>query len=177
MFGTLASQPLSRRKCDRKRASSHKQTHILFIMADDIGLMQGGHLHRGWALGETPNTDRIGREGGMFTQYCAMQSCTSGRSAFITRMYPLQTRVIPPQFPGSPTYLLREPPTWRYFLRSGLHDGPVWQESSGPPHRLTADGTWFSGVLGILVSPRCHAASQLSRHQPQHNGTDSRTAL
>ena len=42
MFGALSSQPLSRRKCDGKRPSSHKQTHILFIMADDIGLMQVG---------------------------------------------------------------------------------------------------------------------------------------
>ena len=52
----------------------------------------------------------------MFTQYCAMQSCTSGRSAFITRMYPLRTRVIPPQFPGSPTFLLPGTPDLALFL-------------------------------------------------------------
>ena len=42
IFGALSSQPLSRRKCDRKRPSSYKQTHILFIMVDYIGLMQVG---------------------------------------------------------------------------------------------------------------------------------------
>jgi arylsulfatase len=56
-------------------------------------------------VGETPNIDRIGREGAIFMDYVAMQSCTSGRNAFFTGMYPLRTGMIPPQLPGSPTYL------------------------------------------------------------------------
>jgi arylsulfatase A-like enzyme len=90
--------------------------NILFIMGDDIGLMQVGAYHRGWALGETPNIDRIAREGGTFTDYYAMQSCTSGRNAFFTGMYPLRTGMIPPQLPGSPTYLLPGTPTVAKFL-------------------------------------------------------------
>ena len=43
--------------------------NILFIMGDDIGWMQVGVYHRGMALGETPNIDRLANEGGMFTQY------------------------------------------------------------------------------------------------------------
>jgi arylsulfatase len=79
--------------------------NILFIMGDDIGWMQPGIYHRGLMVGETPNIDRIGHEGGMFVDYVAMQSCTSGRNAFFTGMYPLRTGMIPPQLPGSPTYL------------------------------------------------------------------------
>ena len=41
----------------------------------------------------------------MFTDYYAMQSCTSGRNVFFTGMYPLRTGMIPPQLPGSPSYL------------------------------------------------------------------------
>ena len=67
-------------------------------------------------LGETPNIDRIAREGGTFTDYYAMQSCTSGRNAFFTGMYPLRTGMIPPQLPGSPTYLLPGTPTLAKFL-------------------------------------------------------------
>jgi arylsulfatase len=37
--------------------------------------------------------------------YYAMQRCTSGRAAFFTGMYPLRSGLIPPQLPGSPTYL------------------------------------------------------------------------
>jgi arylsulfatase len=46
--------------------------------------------------------DRIGHEGSKFMDYLAMQSCTSGRNAFFTGMYPLRTGMIPPQLPGSP---------------------------------------------------------------------------
>jgi arylsulfatase len=87
-------------------AGAEGKPNILFIMGDDIGLMQVGAYHRGIALGETPNIDRIAAEGGLFTTYYAMQSCTSGRNAFSTGMYPLRTGMISPQLPGSPTYLL-----------------------------------------------------------------------
>jgi arylsulfatase A-like enzyme len=93
-----------------------QKPNILVIMGDDIGLMQVGAYHRGWALGETPNIDRLAREGGMFTDYYAMQSCTSGRNAFFTGMYPLRTGMIPPQLPGSPTYLLPGTPAIAKFL-------------------------------------------------------------
>ena len=53
-------------------------------------------------VGETPNIDRIANEGAKFMAYYAMQSCTAGRNAFFTGMYPLRTGMIPPQLPGSP---------------------------------------------------------------------------
>jgi arylsulfatase len=90
--------------------------NILFIMGDDIGWMQPSIYHRGLMVGETPNIDRIGREGAMFTDYLAMQSCTSGRNAFFTGMYPLRTGMIPPQLPGSPTYLKPGTPAIAKFL-------------------------------------------------------------
>jgi hypothetical protein len=79
--------------------------NILFIMGDDIGFMQPHIYHRGLMVGETPNIDRIGNEGSIFMDYVAMQSCTSGRNAFFTGMYPLRTGLIPPELPGSPAYL------------------------------------------------------------------------
>ena len=90
--------------------------NILFIMGDDIGWMQPSIYHRGLMVGETPNIDRIGREGAMFTDYVAMQSCTSGRNAFFTGMYPLRTGMIPPQLPGSPSYLRPGTPALAKFL-------------------------------------------------------------
>jgi len=44
-----------------------QKPNILFIMGDDIGWMQPSIYHRGLAVGETPNIDRIGNEGAMFT--------------------------------------------------------------------------------------------------------------
>ncbi|MEZ0214631.1 MAG: arylsulfatase [Xanthobacteraceae bacterium] len=90
--------------------------NILFIMGDDIGYMQPSIYHRGLMVGETPNIDRIGREGALFTDYYAEQSCTAGRNAFFTGMHPLRTGMIPPQLPGSPSYLKPGTPALAKFL-------------------------------------------------------------
>ena len=93
-----------------------RKPNILFIMGDDIGWMQPSIYHRGLMVGETPNIDRIGREGAIFMDYVAMQSCTSGRNAFFTGMYPLRTGMIPPQLPGSPSWLRPGTPAIAKFL-------------------------------------------------------------
>ena len=77
---SMASAPAS--------AQQQQKPNILFIMGDDIGWMQPHIYHRGLMVGETPNIDRIGNEGAIFMDYVAMQSCTSGRNAFFTGMYP-----------------------------------------------------------------------------------------
>ena len=86
-------------------AAAQQKPNILFIMGDDIGWMQPSIYHRGLMVGETPNIDRIGQEGAMFTDYYAEQSCTAGRTAFFTGMNPLRAGMILPQIPGSPSYL------------------------------------------------------------------------
>jgi arylsulfatase A-like enzyme len=97
-------------------AAQQPKPNILFIMGDDIGWMQPSIYHRGLMVGETPNIDRIGNEGAIFMDYVAMQSCTSGRNAFFTGMYPLRTGMIPPQLPGSPSYLRPGTPAVAKFL-------------------------------------------------------------
>ena len=50
-------------------AAAADKPNILFIMGDDIGWMQPSIYHRGLMVGETPNIDRIGREGAMMVDY------------------------------------------------------------------------------------------------------------
>ena len=102
--------------CGGPGFAADDKPNILFIMGDDIGWMQPSIYHRGLMVGETPNIDRIGHEGAMFMDYVAMQSCTSGRNAFFTGMYPLRTGMIPPQLPGSPSYLRPGTPALAKFL-------------------------------------------------------------
>ena len=52
----------------------------------------------------------------MFMDYYAEQSCTAGRNAFFTGMHPLRTGMIPPQLPGSPSYLRPGTPALAKFL-------------------------------------------------------------
>ena len=106
--------------------------NILFIMGDDIGWMQPSIYHRGLAVGETPNIDRIGREGAIFMTYYAEQSCTAGRNAFFTGMHPLRTGMIPPQLPGSPSYLRPGTPALAWFLRDlGYNTGQFGKNHLG----------------------------------------------
>ena len=98
--------------------------------------------------------------------YYAMQSCTSGRCAFFTGMYPVRVGLTVPQLPGSPAWLRPGTPTLaKFLLQPGLHHRPVRQEPPGRPHRVAADGARFPGILGLPLSPRCHAAGELPRHQ------------
>ena len=135
-------------------------------MGDDIGWMQPSIYHRGLMVGETPNIDRIGNEGAIFMDYVAMQSCTSGRNAFFTGMYPLRTGMIPPQLPGSPSYLRPGTPALAKFLLDlGYNYRRVRQEPPRRPHRGAADGARLPGILGLPLPPRRDAAGELPRHQ------------
>ena len=58
--------------------------NILVIFGDDIGQTNLSIYSRGLMGYRTPNIDRIGKEGAVFTDYYAEQSCTAGRSTFIT---------------------------------------------------------------------------------------------
>ncbi|MBR1163537.1 arylsulfatase [Bradyrhizobium elkanii] len=97
-------------------AQNQQKPNILFIMGDDIGWMQPSIYHRGMMVGETPNIDRIGNEGAMFTHYYAEQSCTAGRTAFLTGMQPVRVGMVLPEIPGSPSYLRTGTPTLAKFL-------------------------------------------------------------
>jgi arylsulfatase A-like enzyme len=99
------------------QAAATQKPNILFIMGDDIGWMQPSIYHRGLMVGRTPNIDRIGNEGAIFMTYYAEQSCTAGRNSFFTGMHPLRTGMIPPQLPGSPSYLRPGTPALAWFLR------------------------------------------------------------
>ncbi len=90
-----------------------KKPNILFIMGDDIGIMNVGAYHQGLMVGETPNIDRLGKEGAKFMTYYAEQSCTAGRTAFFTGMHPLRAGMVMPQLPGARLRCCRARPRWR----------------------------------------------------------------
>src|SRR5262245_1570071 len=97
-------------------ATQETKPNILFIMGDDIGWMQPSIYHEGLAVGETPNNHRSGQEGAKLQTYYAEQSCTAGRTAFITGMQPVRVGMVLPEIPGSPSYLRTGTPTLAKFL-------------------------------------------------------------
>ena len=167
---TAASMPAA--------AQQQQKPNILFIMGDDIGWMQPSIYHRGLMVGETPNIDRIGNEGAIFMDYVAMQSCTSGRNAFFTGMYPLRTGMIPPQLPGSPSYLRPGTPALAKFLLDlGYNTGEFGKNHLGDHTDGAADRARLPGILGLPLSPRRHAAGELPRHQQEPDRAGRRAAV
>jgi arylsulfatase len=68
-----------------------RRPNILVIFGDDIGQTNLSAYSFGVMGYRTPNIDRIAREGMMFTDYYAEQSCTAGRSSFITGQATMRT--------------------------------------------------------------------------------------
>jgi arylsulfatase len=88
-----------------------KKPNILVMWGDDIGWYNISHNNRGAMGYETPNIDRIAREGIEFTDFYAQQSCTAGRAAFITGQNPIRTGLTKVGIPGSTLGLQPEDPT------------------------------------------------------------------
>jgi len=78
-----------------------KKPNILVLFGDDIGYWNVSAYNRGMMGYRTPNIDRIAREGMMFTDYYAEQSCTAGRSSFITGQCTLRTGLSKVGIPGA----------------------------------------------------------------------------
>jgi arylsulfatase len=81
--------------------SSGKKPNILVIFGDDIGQTNISAYSFGLMGYRTPNIDRIANEGMKFTDYYAEQSCTAGRSTFITAQCTLRTGLSKVGIPGA----------------------------------------------------------------------------
>ncbi|WP_342730149.1 arylsulfatase [Bradyrhizobium sp. B117] len=81
--------------------SSGRKPNILVIFGDDIGQTNISAYSFGVMGYRTPNIDRIAKEGMMFTDYYAEQSCTAGRSSFITGQCTLRTGLSKVGIPGA----------------------------------------------------------------------------
>jgi len=91
--------------------------NILFIMSDDIGWFNVSAYNLGIMGYRTPNIDRIGKEGAIFTDFYGQQSCTAGRAAFITGQSPIRTGLTKVGLPGAQLGLSAEDPTVAQFLK------------------------------------------------------------
>jgi len=96
-----AGAPIRIAQAQAQPAPSGRRPNILVIFGDDIGQSNISAHTFGLTGYKTPNIDRIAREGMMFTDYYADQSCTAGRSSFITGQATLRTGLSKVGIPGA----------------------------------------------------------------------------
>jgi arylsulfatase len=100
VLGTAATVQTAQAQQPAGTATGGKKPNILVIFGDDIGLANISAYSHGLMGYQTPNIDRIAREGMMFLDYYAEQSCTAGRSSFITGQATLRTGLSKVGIPG-----------------------------------------------------------------------------
>ncbi|MBD8687226.1 MULTISPECIES: arylsulfatase [unclassified Rhizobium] len=86
-------------------AADNSKPNILVIFGDDIGQTNISAYSFGVVGYKTPNIDSIAKAGMMFTDYYAENSCTAGRSTFITGQACLRTGLCKVGAPGAPVGL------------------------------------------------------------------------
>ena len=91
--------------------------NILVMWGDDIGYWNISAYNQGMMGYQTPNIDRIAREGVLFTDAYGQQSCTAGRAAFVTGQSPIRTGLLKVGLPGAKEGLMKEDPTIAEMLK------------------------------------------------------------
>ena len=98
-------------------AQKSQKPNILVLWGDDIGQSNISSYTKGVMGYRTPNIDRIADEGIIFTDYYGEQSCTAGRSSFITGQSVFRTGLSKVGLPGADLGLRIEDPTIAVIMK------------------------------------------------------------
>jgi arylsulfatase len=99
------------------QGASGSKPNIVIIWGDDIGITDVSAYSQGLMGFQTPNIDRVAKEGVLFTDYYGEQSCTAGRAAFITGQSVFRTGNSKVGLPGADIGLQKEDPTIAEMLK------------------------------------------------------------
>jgi arylsulfatase len=131
--------------------STSKKPNILIIWGDDIGISNLSCYSDGLMGYQTPNIDRVAREGVRFTDYYAEQSCTAGRAAFICGQNPYRTGLTKVGMPGSDLGLRDTDPTIATALKSlGYATGQFGKNHLGDRDEFLPTNHGFDEFFGNL---------------------------
>lgn len=133
------------------RKSEQPKPNILVIFGDDIGITNISAYSGGVMGYETPNIDRLAREGIKFQHYYGEQSCTAGRAAFLTGQHGLRTGLTKVGFPGAPMGLSQEDPTVGGLLKNlGYATGQFGKNHVGDRNETLPTVNGFDEFFGNL---------------------------
>jgi arylsulfatase len=132
-------------------AKNGKKPNILVIFGDDIGQSNVSAYTHGLMGYHTPNIDRIAKEGMLFTDYYAEQSCTAGRSSFITGQCTFRTGLSKVGIPAAPIGLRKEDPTIAEMLKPlGYATGQFGKNHLGDKNEFLPTVHGFDEFFGNL---------------------------
>jgi arylsulfatase len=125
--------------------------NILVIWGDDIGIANLSCYSDGLMGYRTPNIDRLADEGIKFTDSYGEQSCTAGRSSFITGQSVFRTGLSKVGFPAAPIGLQAEDPTIAELLKNhGYATGQFGKNHLGDRNEFLPTAHGFDEFFGNL---------------------------
>ncbi len=128
-----------------------KKPNILAIWGDDIGITNISAYSHGLVGYQTPNIDRLAKEGMMFTDYYAEQSCTAGRSTFILGQSVFRTGLSKVGLPGSKKGISEKDPTLAQMLQiEGYTTGQFGKNHLGDHDEMLPTNHGFEEFYGNL---------------------------
>ncbi|MDN3641156.1 arylsulfatase [Lutimonas halocynthiae] len=132
-------------------AQKSKKPNILVIMGDDVGIPNLSTYGQGMMGYQTPNIDQIANEGVKFTDYYGEQSCTAGRSAFITGQHIIRTGLSKVGLPGAPVGIQDQTATLGEMLKAlGYATGQFGKNHFGDQDRFLPTKHGFDEFFGNL---------------------------
>src|SRR5689334_11473955 len=147
--------------------AQEKKPNILVIMGDDIGQTNVSAYSMGMMGYRTPNIDRIAKEGMIFTDYYAEQSCTAGRSSFITGQCTLRTGLSKVGTPGSAIGLQDRDVTMAQLLKTqGYATGQFGKNHLGDLNKYLPTVHGFDEFFGNLYHLNAEEEPELPNYPP-----------
>jgi arylsulfatase len=128
-----------------------KKPNFLILWGDDIGIWNVSKYSYGQMGYRTPNIDRVGNEGALFTDYYSQQSCTAGRACFIAGQNPIRTGLTKVGMPGATVGLQKEDPTIAEMLKPlGYATGQFGKNHLGDRNEFLPTVHGFDEFFGNL---------------------------
>ncbi len=147
--------------------SEGRRPNILVIWGDDIGISNVSAYSDGMMGYRTPNIDRIGDEGMRFTDSYGEQSCTAGRSAFITGQSIYRTGLSKVGLPGSDIGLQADDPTIAELLKPlGYATGQFGKNHLGDRDEFLPTAHGFDEFFGNLYHLNAEEEPELPDYPP-----------
>jgi len=132
-------------------ATAQETPNILVVWGDDVGQSNISAYTMGMVGYRTPHIDRIANEGMIFTDYYGEQSCTAGRSSFITGQSVFRTGLSKVGLPGADLGLREEDPTIAALLKArGYATGQFGKNHLGDKDEFLPTNHGFDEFLGNL---------------------------
>jgi arylsulfatase len=141
--------------------------NILVIWGDDIGITNLSCYSDGLMGYQTPNIDRIAEEGMRFTDSYGEQSCTAGRSSFITGQSVFRTGLSKVGVPGADVGLQAEDPTIAELLKPlGYGTGQFGKNHLGDLNKFLPTVHGFDEFFGNLYHLNAEEEPELPNYPP-----------